>query len=268
MTPDSLGPRPLTLDIDGITHYAEWRGAPDRAPVFVLLHDGLGCIANWRGFPDALARATGRAVFAYDRWGYGRSAPREAFPDDLMEDEAARLGRVLDAAGIAGCVLVGHSDGGTIALVHAADAPARIRAVVTMAAHVSVDPYAAVFLDELEADIAAGTPPVWLERFHGERGTHLLETWVRAWRQLFADGWDITARIGTIAAPLLSLQGGSDPHKVPDQLRWITAAVPGAETRSLDGLGHFPHLEQPDTVIDAIARFTGAEPGMTERNAK
>ncbi len=267
MTSREIDPRPVRLVVDGVEHYAEWRGASDAAsPVFVLLHDGLGCIANWRRFPDDLAMATGWPVFAYDRWGYGRSARREAFPDAFMDDEAARLSVVLDAAGIDDCVLVGHSDGGTIALLHAADRAPRIRGLVTMAAHVIVDPLAAAYLDELDAALEAGTPPPWLARFHGDRGPHLLACWIGAWRRSFAVGWEIVARIAAIKAPLLALQGAEDPYKIAAHLEMIAGAVPGAETLSLDRLGHFPHLERPELVVREIAGFVdriGVRPPAT-----
>ncbi len=256
MTSDQIDPQPVRHVIDGVEHYAEWRGRSDaRAPALVLLHDGLGCIANWRGFLAGLATATGWPVFAYDRWGYGKSAWREAFPDGFMEDEAMRLYKILDAAGIDDCVLVGHSDGGTISLLHAADRPRRIRGLVTIAAHVTVDPTAAVYLDELDELLAAGAPPLWMKRFHGERGPHLLECWTTTWRREFANGWNIVPRLATIEAPLLVLQGANDPYKIPAHLDSIAGAVPGAETILLENLGHFPHLDHPETVIREIARF-------------
>lgn len=262
MTKIELDPQPLPFVVDGVEYYAEWRGRADpRSPVFVLLHDGLGCIANWRGFPDGLAEATGWPVFAYDRWGYGRSAPREAFPDAFMEDEARHLSKVLDAAGIDDCVLVGHSDGGTIALLHAAAGAPRIRGLVTIAAHVNVDPSAALYLDELDALLAAGTPPRWLARFHGDNGPHLLACWIATWRRLFAADWGIVPRLAAIAAPLLALQGEDDPYKIPAQLEAIAGAVPGAETILFENLGHFPHLDRPEVVIREIARFAGSTVG-------
>ncbi len=256
MTTVQIDPQPVRLVIDGVEHYAEWRGRSDTGtPAFVLLHDGLGCIANWRGFPDGLAKATGWPVFAYDRWGYGQSAWRDAFPGAFMEDEAERLPKIFDAAGIDDCVPVGHSDGGTIALLHAAERAPRIRGLVTIAAHVTVDPTAAVYLDELDEMLAAGAPPPWLKRFHGDRGPHLLACWVGTWRRSFADGWNIVPRLAAIEAPLLALQGADDPYKIPAHLDLIAGAVPGAETKLLENLGHFPHLEHPETVIHEIARF-------------
>ena len=256
MTIHQFETQPVRLVIDGIEHYAEWRGKLDtRSTPFVLLHDGLGCIANWRSFPDVLATTTGRPVFVYDRWGYGKSARREAFPDTVMQDAAARLSRILDAAGIDDCVLVGHSDGGTIALLHATGSAPRIRGLVTIAAHVIVDPTAAVFLDDLDALLAAGTPPNWLKRFHGDRGLHLLACWISTWRQLFENDWNIVPLLATIQAPLLVLQGAKDPYKIPDQLELICDAVPGTEKLLLEGLGHFPHLESPEIVIRKITEF-------------
>ncbi len=182
-------------------------------------------------------------------------ARRDAFPDAFMEDEANRLSKILDAAGIDECVLVGHSDGGTITLLHGSDRAPRIRGLVTITAHVTVDPTAAVYLDELDALLAAGAPPPWMKRFHGDRGPHLLACWIGTWRRSFADGWNIVPRLAAIEAPLLALQGADDPYKIPAHLDLIAGAVPGAETNLLENLGHFPHLEHPETVIREIAKF-------------
>jgi len=122
------------------THW--WGPCPDQAPTLVLLHEGLGCVALWRDFPEALAAGTGCGVFAYSRFGYGASdpvtLPRPMF---YMHDEALTvLPRVLDAAGVRRAVLVGHSDGGSIAAIDAGVVQdARVVGVVMMAAHFFVE---------------------------------------------------------------------------------------------------------------------------------
>ena len=142
-----------------------------------------------------------------------------------MQDEATRLPKLLNAAGIDNCVLVGHSDGGTIALLHATDSTSKIRGLVTIAAHVTVDPTAVVYHDELDALLAAGVSPPWLKRLHGNRGSQLLACWVSTWRRSFADGWKIVPLLATIKAPLLVLQGANDPYKISAQVELIAGAV-------------------------------------------
>src|SRR5271170_1469083 len=110
------------ISLDGRRLETAWRGPPPRhAPTLVLLHEGLGCVALWRDLPERLAEATGCGVFAYSRFGYGQSDPVTLpRPMTYMHDEALRvLPRVLDAAGIRRAILVGHSDGGSIAAIHA-----------------------------------------------------------------------------------------------------------------------------------------------------
>ncbi len=242
--------------IDGALLYTEWRRppVPDR-PTLVFLHDGLGSIETLRRFPDILAETCAMGAFAYDRWGYGRSDRRESFPPLFMEDEAGRLERLLDAVGIGECVLVGHSDGGTVALLHAARHPARVRAVVTMAAHIRRD---RLTLDQVlrhQRMVDTGDIPDWMTRFHGARAAHLLACWTQAWQQPEYGTWDIGRQIAAIRCPLLALQGADDAYGLADQIADIARAVPGCRTLMLAGVGHFPHLEAAERAVEIVAEF-------------
>ncbi|MBM3486494.1 MAG: alpha/beta hydrolase [Alphaproteobacteria bacterium] len=246
----------VALVVDGIRYHAEWRRPRvPGLPTLVFLHDGLGSVETLRRFPEAVADRLGLGAFAYDRWGYGRSDACAAFPPLFMEDSADRLEPILAAAAIDACVLVGHSDGGTVALLHAARYPARVRAVVTIAAHVRRDSltYGQVLRHQKmvdERDI-----PAWMSRFHGDRAAHLLGEWARIWQLPLYDHWDITPEIAAIRAPLLALQGETDAYGRADQIERIGRAVAHAETGLIPGIGHFPHVEDPDGTADRVAGF-------------
>ncbi len=236
--------------------HGEWRREPVAGrPTCVFLHDGLGSTETMRDLPERLGGALGTGAFVYDRWGYGRSDRRDAFPRYFMEDEAERLPRVLAAAGIDACYLIGHSDGGTIALLHAAADPAGLRATVSIAAHVFLDPLTRSQLARHQKMLDDGTVPGFMHRFHGERGPHLLRCWTRMHRDPGFAGWDITSRIARIRGPLLSIQGAEDAYGTPEQIAAIERAVPHAVTMLLADLGHFPHLEAPERIAAILADF-------------
>lgn len=249
-------PTAAVIHLDGITLHAEWRGAPrPGSPALVFLHDGLGSLEALRQFPDQMRDATGLAAFAYDRWGYGRSDARPAFPPDFMEEEAARLPLVLAAAGIKDYILVGHSAGAVIALMHAATNPPGMRAAVVISARVfgeqtSVD-QVEHFLRLAEDDAV----PDWMVRFHGARARQLMGDWAAAWRDIFERGWDIRQSVAAIRGPLCVIQGEDDDFGRPAQLEAIADAVPGAECALLPGCAHFPHLDEPERVVRLIAAF-------------
>lgn len=192
---------------------AQPAGAGD-PPVLVFLHEGLGSIAQWRDFPAALCRATGLAGLVYDRWGFGGSEPLELpRPRDYLEREAERaLPRVLEACGVERPILVGHSDGGSIALLYAAAHPARPLACITEAAHVFVE---AVTLDGIRAAADAwrtGGLPARLARYHGDKTEAVFRGWTETWLRADFRDWNIEARLPAIACPLLVIQGADDEY--------------------------------------------------------
>ena len=253
--PDDV-PGAVRLDVDGARIFGVWRRPPqDGLPALVFLHDGLGSVGTLRRFPQQLGDAMSLPAFAYDRLGYGRSAPVDAFSTDFMGEAADRLERVLDAAGIDDCCLVGHSDGGTVALLHGARYRGRVRAIVTIAAHVRRDELTHGQVLRHQKMVEDGEIPDWMERFHGPRAAHLLEIWARVWQRTFYDQWDISEEIASIEAPLFSMQGSEDAYGLPSQLESIAAAVPHAKTEMIDGLGHFPQLEDPERVVGMAGRF-------------
>jgi pimeloyl-ACP methyl ester carboxylesterase len=249
-------PRAIDLDIDGDRIYGEWRREPVFGrPILVFLHDGLGSIENWRSFPDCLADRMGLGAFAYDRFGYGRSGGRDPWPDDFMAEATQRLPLILEVAGIRDFILIGHSDGATIALDHAATSPAGLRAVVSLAAHVKRDPGAYRGVIEFAETARGNELPDWLNKLHGDRGRQVLTCWARCWKTALDAGWDISPKLRGITAPIWAALGRDDPWAYPLQLEAIAKYAPHAQTRLLDGYGHFPHLENPEPLIVLIEDF-------------
>jgi pimeloyl-ACP methyl ester carboxylesterase len=248
--------RPVTLDLPEARIHGEWRTEPVAGrPVIVQLHDGLGCTKTARDLPDRLGAALGVGTFVYDRWGYGQSDRRDVFPFGFMEEEAERLPRILDAAGIDDCCLVGHSDGGTITLLHAAENTKRVRASVTMAAHIFVDRRTRAELEYAQRLHDTGQIPDFLERFHGARAAHVLWCWTSLGRDPRYRHWDITDRIRGIRGALMAWQGADDTYGTMDQLSGIQRAVPHARVFAAPGLAHYPHYDDPARTARIVAEF-------------
>ncbi len=237
---------------------ARWGPAPDVAPTLVLLHEGLGCVALWRDFPEALVAATGCGVFAWSRFGYGASDPVQLpRPMTYMHDEALNVvPRVLDAAGVRRAVLIGHSDGGSIAAIHAgAVEDRRVAGVVLIAAHFFVEDINIASIAAIKANFEQGDLRQRLARYHRDVDV-AFRGWNDAWLDPRFRDFDITDQIGRIKVPVLALQGADDPYGTPEQLRVLerVASCP-VETRLIAGARHAPHLEAKDATLAAIVPF-------------
>jgi pimeloyl-ACP methyl ester carboxylesterase len=246
----------------------EVRRVDGRDPVLVFLHEGLGSVRQWRSFPDELARATGRGAFLYSRLGYGASDP-VSLPRPLtyMQDEARDfLPGVLDEAGLEGVILVGHSDGASIALVHAAldvaapdragDRPrARVRGLVLEAPHVFVEDLSVASITEARDAYEHGDLRDRLARYHDHVDVAFWG-WNRAWLDPAFRAWNLEEYLPRIAVPVLVIQGEDDPYGTRAQVDAIVRQVAGpVEVVMLPRCGHAPHRDRPDETRDAIAAF-------------
>lgn len=242
---------------------ARWVGpGPAAAPTLVLLHEGLGCVSLWRDFPERLAAATGCGALVYSRAGYGRSQP-VALPrplDYMQREGEAVVGPVLDAAGVQAAILVGHSDGGSIALVHAAsDTTGRTRGLVLMAPHVFCEELSVRSIAAARQAFAAGELRAKLARHHGDNVDVAFRGWCEAWLDPAFRGWNIEGYLRRVTAPTLLIQGEDDAYGTAAQLRAIERGSAGpVETLLLPGCGHSPHRERPDETLAATARFVRA----------
>ena len=255
-----------TINAGGVRLECRWWGEPGRtAPTLVLLHEGLGCVAMWRDFPALLHRRTGLPVFVYSRAGYGQSDPA-TLPRgiDYMHVEGREvLGAVLDAAGIEDAVLVGHSDGASIAIVHAGEhaggsAP-RVRALVLLAPHVFCEDVSVESIRAAGDAYRGGGLRERLARHHGAQVDAAFFGWHDAWLRPEFRRWSIEAFLSGITAPVLLIQGDRDAYGTAAQLDAIERGVAGPVTRTwLEGCGHAPHRERPGEALDAIGTFLAA----------
>jgi len=235
---------------------------PGAEPAVVLLHEGLGCIAMWRGVPSALHDATGRRVVTYSRAGYGHSPPVELpRPVTYMHDEAdVVLPALLARLGIEAPVLVGHSDGASIALLYRGPVTAR----VVLAPHVVVEDISVTSIAAARTAYETTDLRAKLARYHDD-----VDVAFRGWNDVWLSdefrSWDITDRLPAITEPVLAIQGDADAYGTLRQLDLIEAGVSGPfERLVVEGVGHAPHLETPDTVLTAIAEFIAhAAPPIT-----
>lgn len=244
--------------IDGRFIETQWWG-PDagQAPTLVLLHEGLGCVALWRDFPELLAAATGCGVFAYSRFGYGASDPVTLpRPMHYMHDEAALLPRVLDAVGVRRAVLIGHSDGGSIAAIYAgAVHDVRVTGLVLIAAHFFVEDINIASIADIKAAYERGDLRQRLAKYHRDEDV-AFRGWNDAWLDPRFRAFNITDHVARIRVPVLALQGADDPYGTPEQLRVLEREAPcPVETRLIPDARHSPHLEAKDATLAAIAAF-------------
>jgi pimeloyl-ACP methyl ester carboxylesterase len=197
-------------------------------------------------------------VLAYDRAGHGESTPWPTgpWPPDWLHREAATLAALIEAVGASSPALVGHSDGGSIAAIHAAAAPSACGAVALLAAHTWVE---TVTVDEIARMRAAPEGIIaGLQRFHA-RPRALFEAWSGVWVGDEFARWDIRPTLHTISAPALVVQGAADEYATDAHATETSAAIgDNAQCRLLPGLGHVLHHEAPDRVTELIAGFLNA----------
>ena len=226
-------------------------------PTLVFLHEGLGSITQWRDFPRTLAAAVGLPAMLYDRFGYGASEAREGPQDPhYLAREARTLPEVLAGCGIRRPVLVGHSDGGTIALLFAAMDPEVPLAVITEAAHVFVEDEAVAGVARAAAAYRATALRDQLRRHHGDKVDSVFAGWAEVWLDPGHKAWRMEDRLKAIQAPVLAIQGADDEYGTPAQVDAIVAGVSGpAQRLLLPGCGHVPHFQATDRVLPAMAGF-------------
>lgn len=249
------------LDVRGVRLEYVWTGpSPDDAPTLVFLHEGLGCAGLWKDFPERAADATGLGTMAYSRQGYGGSDPvKVPRPLTYMHDEGLDvLPAVLDAAGIRSAILVGHSDGGSIALINAGGVrDPRVRGAVTMAAHVFNEELSVRSIEAARAAYEEGGLRAQLARWHGDNVDCAFWGWNRAWLDPGFLEWNIEEFLPGIEIPCLVIQGEDDQYGTIKQVEAIERGLSGpVERLMLPDCRHAVYRDQPEATLDAIARFS------------
>jgi pimeloyl-ACP methyl ester carboxylesterase len=244
------------ISLGGHQIYYEWQGPHDPARgTAVFLHDGLGAVGAWKRVPEQIGAQAGVNALVYDRWGYGQSDPRPSFPLGFMEAEVPVLRELLDAFGLERAHLVGHSDGGSIALLLAARWPQRVISLVTEAAHSFVETRTQDGIRELVAAQRSGNTPSWITRLHGERGEALLSAWAEGWLSEAHARWGIEDWLGYITVPTLVVQGDEDEFGTLAQVNAIVNRIGGADSWIAPACGHTPHNQAEAEFVARVAGF-------------
>ena len=226
------------------------------APTIVMLHEGLGSIAMWKDFPEQLARASGCVVLVYSRYGHGKSERlAEKRSVDFMHHEAkVVLPELLRQFEIERPILLGHSDGASIALVYAGTWPERVRALILEAPHVFVEELGIRSIAAIRKPYESSDLPRKLARYHD----HVDETF-SGWNDIWLDpdfrNWNIEEYLAAISCPTLVIQGENDEYGTLAQIEAIRRRVAATQPLILPRCGHSPHRDQPSLTLDAISRF-------------
>lgn len=226
------------------------------ARTLVFLHEGLGSVAMWRDFPRDAALATGCAAVVYSRYGYGQSEVlREPRGVDYMHVEALEvLPELLARLDVQEPVLVGHSDGGSIALIHAAKHD-KVKGLVVMAPHVFVEDISIKSISEARTAFETSDLPQKLGRYHAD-AARTFRGWNDIWLHPDFRAWNIEDVLPRIHCPMLAIQGFDDEYGTMAQLEAIARQTGGpVELLRLAACRHSPHRDQPKVVIEAMSRF-------------
>ena len=241
---ECIEPFPLLTDIPG--------------PTLIFLHEGLGSIAQWRDFPLAVSLATHLPAVIYERWGYGNADPldRPRSARYLHEEALQSLPEVLQQLQVNDAILIGHSDGGSMALIFAATWPEKVRGMITEAAHVFVEDVTTAGIREAVSIYASTDLPQRLFKYHGANTDRAFRGWSDVWLSPAFRDWNIEEYLPGVRCPILVIQGRDDEYGTPAQVEAIVGGVSGpAEPLIIPGCGHIPHHQARERVLAEMTRF-------------
>jgi pimeloyl-ACP methyl ester carboxylesterase len=228
-------------------------------PTIVMLHEGLGSVAMWKDFPQSIADATGCGVLVYSRYGHGKSERlAERRPVDFMHHEAkVVLPELLRQFEIRQPILLGHSDGASIALIYAGTCPEHVRGLVLEAPHVFVEDFGLRSTRAIRTLYESSDLPQRLGRYHDH-----VDEMFRGWNDIWLDprfrDWNIEEYLPPIVCPVLVIQGEDDEYGTVAHMETIQSQGPRSQTLILPRCGHSPHRDQRDLTLEAILKFVAA----------
>ena len=242
--------RPLRLEV-------QWVGDPAAAqPVVVFLHEGLGSVAMWKDFPERFCTAHGFRGLVFSRYGYGQSTPKpadEQWTPDFMHAQAHEVLPALFAElNIDRPWLFGHSDGASIALLHAARF--EVAGIIVVAPHLFVEDVSITSIEQAREAYATTDLRTRLARYHADPDS-AFRGWNDVWLNPAFRSWNIEAELATIRCPVLAIQGEDDEYGTLAQIRGIQAKLPKTRLLVIPKCGHSPHRDQPETLARESARF-------------
>jgi lipoate-protein ligase A len=252
--------RQLTLRADGHVLRGHWRGpGAGRAPSLVFLHDALGSTRMWGDFPDQVVRATGCGALIYDRWGSGDSEPlvRPYRQDYLLREALHVLPHVLAQAKAHDAILIGQSDGASIALAFAGAHPESVRGVVAISPHLFREEKTADAIRAQISDFNHGDLKARLQRHHGRKAETLFARLVEVWTsEEAAVGWGLEPYVARIRCPVLAIQGDNDEFFSEEQLKALRTCMPGRiDTLKIAECGHYPTIQARGATLAAVGEF-------------
>ncbi|MBE0650209.1 MAG: alpha/beta hydrolase [Bacteroidales bacterium] len=229
------------------------------SPVIVFLHEGLGSVEQWKDFPEKLVSATGLDAVVYDRLGYGKSGPlTEKRGIDYIHKEEKFLHNLIEALNLNSYFVVGHSEGGSLGLIHASNHPKDLLKVVTLSANSFNEPKIAPSIEEVIKTYEAPQSKlkIALTKYHGEKTDDVFYAWSKTWTAPFFHSWNILDELTKIEVPVQSFHGKNDQYTSLQQIENIKRLVTAPkEIIILDDCSHHPHFDHQDVVVKNITDF-------------
>lgn len=261
MKASDIQPQDRVIDTpDGSVFTRSWTPEDAGASPLIMLHDSLGCVALWRDFPARLAGATGRKVIAYDRLGFGQSEVLTDLPplDFIAREAVTSFPAIAAAFGAERFALYGYSVGGEMAVEIAAAHPRSCEAVVTVSAQSFVEDRTLRGVHAAKAHYADPQQLERLRKYHGARAEWALRAWIDVWLDPAFANWTLDAALRQMSCPVLAIHGEDDEFgSVAFPKRIVENAAGPSDMLLLPGIGHVPHREAPERVLEAVAEFLG-----------
>jgi pimeloyl-ACP methyl ester carboxylesterase len=250
------------INVRGIAHHflllnKEWLSSGK--PLLVFLHEGLGSIAQWKDVPKLLSQKVQCPALVYDRYGHGLSEQLHEARDLYFIHQQAQLflPALLQNLNLhhMKIILIGHSDGGSIAIIHAGSFPEKTAGIITIAAHVFLEDISLQGIRAAVKSFEEGLLRDLLYKYHGNKTDSMFNGWAQTWPKPEFRNWNIEEFLPAIKAPFLAIQGDTDQYGSYAQLDAIKKQVVKAQIQLIPDCGHIPHLQQKDMVLEIISRF-------------